>query len=75
MIGISLNNNISCESVCSKIQQLVNSYAKENGGVENCILTINITKSIEGSLKINPLNLEYIDSKAPQNNIGLENKL
>ena len=58
MIGINLSNNISCEYVCKAIQQLVDKYRKENGNLNNVLLTISINNIVEGSLNSNTLNIE-----------------
>lgn len=58
MIGINLNKDISCEYVCKIIHNLVNNYIKENGSVDNSIITINITKCIDSDIKPKILNIE-----------------
>lgn len=42
MIAINLNNQISCETICNKIQQLVSDYHIKNPHHEDIILIVNI---------------------------------
>ena len=45
MINISLRDNVSCENVCKKIEQKVNSWRKEFGNdLSDCFLFIDIIK-------------------------------
>jgi hypothetical protein len=58
MIGIRLDKDIACEHVCKIVKDLVNSYAKENGDLTNALISINITKFSEGTIKDQILNIE-----------------
>lgn len=58
MIGISLDQNISCEQICQTIQNLVNNYKKQNKLSENSMLIISIKETQDGSLKEKVLYIE-----------------
>jgi hypothetical protein len=58
MIGISLNQNISCEQICKTIQNLVNNYKKQNNLSENSMLTIRIVETQDSKLIEKVLYLE-----------------
>jgi len=58
MIGIRLDKDIACENICKLIQNLVNSYAKENGSLTNALLNINITQFSDGTIQDQILNIE-----------------
>lgn len=58
MIGISLNQDLSCEHVCKIIQRLVNDYQKDKHSLENVILTIKIAETTEGTLSQETLCIE-----------------
>jgi hypothetical protein len=65
MIGINLNNNISCDHVCKVIQDLVQSYISKEGNLDNTILSINIVKTTEGFIKDKTLCIEAVDKIDP----------
>lgn len=58
IIGITLNKEISCESICAHVQNLVNKFQKSNPDFSNSILVMEIKNIIDAS--DSPiLNIEY----------------
>ena len=60
MIAVVLDKqNLSCEKICADIQKLIHEYARENGDVSNSVMTINIAKISEGSIKKESICIEH----------------
>lgn len=61
IIGITLDKTISCENICKNIQNLVNSFQKNNPDLSNSIMTISIKNISETQIPDVP-KLEYKNS-------------
>jgi hypothetical protein len=46
---IALNKEISCENICSQVQNLVQKYAQTNSDFSNVILNIEIKSVVDSS--------------------------
>jgi hypothetical protein len=46
-VSIRLDNELSCDKICQRIQQLVNQANSHNKNLSNCILVIRITDVTE----------------------------
>lgn len=59
MIGISLNQDVSCEHICKTIQRLVENYRAEHSDLKDTMLILNITKTIEATTQNQVLHLDH----------------
>lgn len=47
LVSIKLENNISCEHICSRVQYAINCYMKEFNDTTDAMVVIDIRKPIE----------------------------
>jgi len=60
IIGITLNKEINCESICAHVQNLVNNFQKSNPNFSNSILVMEIKNIIDSDDSLIP-KIEYRD--------------
>jgi len=46
-ISISLENNLSCELICNRVQKAINDYMKEFNDAKDALIVIDIVKTTE----------------------------
>lgn len=49
IVGITLNKEISCESICAHVQNLVNNFRQSNPDFSNSILIMEIKNIIDAT--------------------------
>ncbi len=54
LVCFSLNNELSCDKICSQIQKMINSYQQNNQINENSLLVIEIKQIIDSKDNLMP---------------------